>query len=281
MADDQKRSILITGCSSGIGYAAAHELAGRGWQVFATCRKEEDCDRLAAEGLTSFRLDYEVPPTISTAFARSLALTGGRLDAVFNNGAYAIPGAVEDLPTEALVAIFQANFFGWHELVRLALPVMRRQGHGRIVQNSSVLGFTALTGRGAYVATKFALEGLTDTLRLELRGSPIHVVLIEPGPIDTKFRINANLQFKTWIDWQNSVHREVYETKMIPRLEAEHVPTPFELPPAAVIAKLIHALEAPRPRPRYYVTFPTHLMGLARRLLPTRLMDLLAARASS
>jgi len=281
MADDQTRSILITGCSSGIGYAAAHELAKRGWQVFATCRKEEDCDRLAAEGLTSFRLDYEVPPTISTAFARALSLTGGRLDAVFNNGAYAIPGAVEDLPTEALAAIFQANLFGWHELVRLALPVMRRQGHGRIVQNSSVLGFTALTGRGAYVATKFALEGLTDTLRLELRGSPIHVALIEPGPIDTRFRINANLQFKKWIDWQNSVHREIYVTKMIPRLEAEHVPTPFELPPAAVVAKLIHALEAPRPRPRYYVTLPTHIMGLARRLLPTRLMDRLAGWASS
>jgi len=281
MADDQTRSILITGCSSGIGYAAAHELAKRGWQVFATCRKEEDCDRLAAEGLTSFRLDYEVPPTISTAFARALSLTGGRLDAVFNNGAYAIPGAVEDLPTEALAAIFQANLFGWHELVRLALPVMRRQGHGRIVQNSSVLGFTALTGRGAYVATKFALEGLTDTLRLELRGSPIHVALIEPGPIDTRFRINANLQFKKWIDWQNSVHREIYVIKMIPRLEAEHVPTPFELPPAAVVAKLIHALEAPRPRPRYYVTLPTHIMGLARRLLPTRLMDRLAGWASS
>ena len=273
MADDQKRSILITGCSSGIGYAAAHELAGRGWQVFATCRQEADCDRLAAEGLTSFRLDYEVPPTITTAFARAMAATGGRLDAVFNNGAYAIPGAVEDLPTEALAAIFQANLFGWHELVRLALPVMRRQGHGRIVQNSSVLGFTALTGRGAYVATKFALEGLTDTLRLELRGTPVHVVLIEPGPIDTKIRINSYLNFKKWIDWQGSPHRTIYETKLIPRFEAERINDPFELPPSAVVKKLIHALEAPRPRPRYYVTLPTHIMGLARRLMSTRVLD--------
>lgn len=281
MGDDVKRSILITGCSSGIGYAAAHGLAARGWQVFATCRQEADCDRLAAEGLTSFRLDYEVPPTITTAFARAMAATGGRLDAVFNNGAYAIPGAVEDVPVEALHAIFQTNLFGWHELIRLVLPVMRDQGHGRLVQNSSVLGLTALMFRGAYNATKFALEGYTDTLRLELRGTPIHVVLIEPGPIDTKFRINAYPHFKKWIDWRASVHREIYETKVIPRLEAERVRTLFELPPAAVVAKLVHALEAPRPRPRYYVTLPTHVMGLARRLLSTRLMDVLAARASS
>ena len=281
MADEAERSILITGCSSGIGYAAAHALAERGWRVFATCRQEADCERLAGEGLTSFRLDYEVPPTITTAVARAVAIGGGRLDAVFNNGAYAIPGAVEDLPTEALAAIFQANLFGWHELIRLVLPVMRAQGHGRIVQNSSVLGFVSLKGRGAYVATKYALEGLTDALRLELRGSGIHVALIEPGPIDTKFRINANLQFKKWIDWQASVHREVYQSRVIPRLEAERVPTPFELPPAAVVAKLIHALEAPRPRPRYYVTVPTHVLGLARRVLSTRLMDLLADRAST
>jgi NAD(P)-dependent dehydrogenase (short-subunit alcohol dehydrogenase family) len=281
MGDDTKRSILITGCSSGIGYAAAHGLAERGWQVFATCRKEEDCDRLAAEGFTTFRLDYEDPPSIATAFAGTMAANGGRLDAVFNNGAYGIPGAVEDLPMEALHAIFQANVFGWHELIRLALPVMRNQGHGRIVQNSSVLGFTALKYRGAYTSTKFAVEGLTDTLRLELRGTGIHVVLIEPGPIDTKIRINSYPHFKKWIDWQGSAHSETYETKLIPRLEAERIDAPFELPPAAVVAKLVHALEAPRPRPRYYVTVPTHVMGLARRLLSTRLMDALTARASS
>ncbi len=281
MGDDTKRSILITGCSSGIGYAAAHGLAERGWQVFATCRKLADCDRLAAEGFTTFRLDYEDPPSIATAFADTMAANGGRLDAIFNNGAYGIPGAVEDLPVKALRAIFQANFFGWHELTRLALPVMRNQGHGRIVHNSSVLGFTALTYRGAYTATKFAVEGLTDTLRLELRGTPIHVVLIEPGPIDTKIRINSYPHFKKWIDWQGSAHREIYEAKLIPRLEAERIDAPFELPPAAVVAKLVHALEAPRPRSRYYVTVPTHVMGLARRLLSTRLMDALTTRASS
>ena len=281
MGDETRRSILITGCSSGIGYASAHALAERGWQVLASCRKQADCARLMDEGLTSFRLDYEDPPSIATGFAHAMGATGGRLDAVFNNGAYGVPGAVEDLPMAALQAIFQANVFGWHELVRLALPVMRAQGHGRIVQNSSVLGFVVLKYRGAYNSTKFAIEGLTDTLRLELRGTPIHVVLIEPGPIDTKIRVNSYPQFKKWIDWQNSAQRDMYETKLIPRLEAERIDSAFELPPSAVVAKLIHALESPRPRPRYYVTLPTHVMGLARRLLSTRLMDALASRVSS
>ncbi|MBB3063823.1 MULTISPECIES: SDR family NAD(P)-dependent oxidoreductase [Limibacillus] len=278
---ENQRVILITGCSSGIGLAAARGLNERGWKVFATCRKQEDCDRLEAEGLRSFRLDYEVPETIESAFRQTLDESGGRLDAVFNNGAYAIPGAVEDLPTAALKQIFEANFFGWHSLIRLALPVMRAQGSGRIVQNSSVLGIAALTFRGAYNATKFAVEGLTDTLRLELRGLPIEVILIEPGPINTKIRINAYPNFKRWIDWRNSPNRHLYETALIPRLEAETLPTPFELQPEAVVRKLVHALESARPRPRYYVTTPTYIMGWARRLLPTRALDWLAAKASS
>ncbi len=278
---ENQRVILITGCSSGIGLAAARGLNERGWKVFATCRKQEDCDRLEAEGLRSFRLDYEVPETIESAFRQTLDESGGRLDAVFNNGAYAIPGAVEDLPTAALKQIFEANFFGWHSLIRLALPVMRAQGSGRIVQNSSVLGIAALTFRGAYNATKFAVEGLTDTLRLELRGLPIEVILIEPGPINTKIRINAYPNFKRWIDWRNSPNRHLYETALIPRLEAETLPTPFELQPEAVVRKLVHALESVRPRPRYYVTTPTYIMGWARRLLPTRALDWLAAKASS
>ena len=281
MAAVEHRSILITGCSSGIGLAAARGLTARGWRVLATCRKQADCERLAAEGLTSFRIDYEEPQSIASGFERALVETGGRLDALFNNGAYGIPGLVEDLPTDALRAIFEANFFGWHDLARRAIPVMRRQDHGRIVQNSSVLGFTALKYRGAYNATKFAVEGLSDTLRLELRDTGIRVVLIEPGPIDTLIRINSRAPFRKWIDWQDSARRQVYEERIIPRLEAEHVPNRFELPPEAVVKKLVHALESPRPRPRYYVTTPTHIMGTARRILPTRALDWLADRASS
>ena len=280
MAEPSARAILITGCSSGIGYAAAKLLERRGWRVFATCRKEADCARLEAEGLRSFRLDYEDQASIGQAFETTLAETGGRLDALFNNGAYGTPGAVEDLPTEALRAIFEANFFGWHELTRLALPVMRAQGHGRIVQNSSILGFWALKYRGAYTSTKFAIEGLSDTLRLELRGTGIHLALIEPGPIDTKIRINSYPNFKKWIDWQASPNKALYESVLIPRLEAETIDTPFELQPEAVVKKLIHAIESPRPNPRYYVTVPTHAVGFLRRLLSTRPMDVLANLAS-
>ena len=192
-----KKSILITGCSSGIGLDSALTLQKRGWQVFAACRKQADAVRLQQDyGLTTMVLDYEDEASIEAALAEVLSQTGGRLDALFNNGAYAIPGAVEDLPTEALRTIFEANFFGWHHLTRAVLPIMRAQGHGRILQNSSVLGFAAMRYRGAYNATKFALEGLTDTLRLELKNTNIELILIEPGPIRTKIRENSYPHFQ-------------------------------------------------------------------------------------
>ena len=204
---------------------------------------------------------------------RGLGITGGTLDALFNNGAYAIPGAVEDLPTEALRDIFESNFFGWHSLTRAVLPVMRAQGHGRIVQCSSVLGLITMPWRGAYNASKFALEGLTDTLRMEMRDTGIDVVLIEPGPITSAFRANSIIQFERWIDWKNAPRAAQYETQLRPRLYDSVKKTTFELGPEAVVDKLIHALEAPRPRPRYYVTVPTYFSGFMRRLLPTRLLD--------
>lgn len=276
-----QRSILITGCSSGIGYDAAHALKNKGWRVFATCRKEEDCVRLRDEGLESFRLDYQDGESIASAADEALSRTGGTLDALFNNGAYAQPGATEDIPTDALRALFEANFFGWHDLTRRVLPAMRRQGHGRIIQCSSILGFITLKYRGPYNASKFALEGLSDTLRLELRGSGIHVVLIEPGPIATKIRENSRAHFYKWIDWENSVWRPLYESKLMPRIDAKDAaPDPFQLPASAVTAKLIHALESPRPRPRYYVTTPTYMMGVLKRGLPTRMLDKVLNKAS-
>jgi NAD(P)-dependent dehydrogenase (short-subunit alcohol dehydrogenase family) len=265
------RSILITGCSSGIGLDAARGLRARGWRVFASCRKAEDCERLQAEGFDAPRIDYEDEATLAPALAEVTEATGGTLDALFNNGAYAIPGLVEDLPTDALRANFEANFFGWHALTRLAIPVMRAQGHGRIVQNSSVLGFVAMPWRGSYNATKFALEGLTDTLRVEMAGTGIHVCLIEPGPITSAFRRNARAQFERWIDWRGAVRAADYE-KTIKRLGSGDVDR-FELPASAVTQTLIHAVESPRPRPRYYVTTPTHVAGAMKRLLPTRAMD--------
>ncbi|GAB4390925.1 SDR family NAD(P)-dependent oxidoreductase [Albidovulum sp.] len=268
------RSILITGCSSGIGHDAAHGLARAGWRVFATCRREEDCLRLRDEGLESLRLDYTDPDSMDTALAEILERTGGRLDALFNNGAYACPGALEDLPTGALREIFETNLFGWHELTRRVIPVMRAQGHGRIVNCSSVLGLVALRWRGAYVATKYALEGLTDVLRIEMADTPIKVILIEPGPITSRIRANSVPHFERWIDWRNSPRAEQYRGSLLKRLYAEKTrPDRFELPPAAVTAKLLRALTAANPAPRYYVTTPTYLMGAARRLLTSRALD--------
>ena len=272
------RSILITGCSSGIGLDAARGLKARGWRVFATCRQEADCERLRGEGLESFRLDYADEASIAEAVEEVVRRTGGRLDALYNNGAFACPGAVEDLPRGALREIFETNLFGYHDLTRRVIPLMRVQGHGRIVNCSSVLGLVALSWRGAYVATKFAMEGLTDVLRIEMRGTGIEVILIEPGPIATKIRENAIPHFEHWIDWERSARREQYVSLRGrlygPKLKKDA----FELGPEAVTAKLIRALEDRRPRARYYVTTPTYLMGAARRLLPTRALDWLIAK---
>ncbi len=272
------RCILITGCSSGIGHHAAHALAARGWRVFATARQPADLDALRGAGLAAYHLDYADPESITTALREVLAQTGGRLDALFNNGAFALPGALEDLPTDGLRALFEANFFGWHALTRQVLPVMRAQGHGRIVQNSSVLGLAALKWRGAYVASKFALEGYSDVLRLEMAGTGIHVSLIEPGPVTSRIRANSIPHFERWIDWRASPRAAEYRGGLLTRLYEERGPDRFELPPRAVTRRLIHAIEAPRPRPRYYVTTPTYLMGAARRLLPTRMLDMILSR---
>ncbi len=271
------RTILITGCSSGIGYDAAHGLTARGWRVFATCRAEEDCVRLRGEGLESFRLDYDDEDSIAAAIDEVKFRSAGRLDALFNNGAFACPGAVEDLPRGALRAIFETNFFGYHDLTRRVIPLMRAQGGGRIVNCSSVLGLVGLKWRGAYVATKFAMEGLTDVLRIEMAGTGIHPILIEPGPITSMIRANAIPHFERWINWKTSARAAEYQP-LVTRLYEARGPDMFELPASAVTARLVQALEARKPRARYYVTTPTYLMGFLRRLLSTRLLDWVITR---
>jgi len=273
------RSILITGCSSGIGLTTAVGLAARGWRVFATARKLEDVERLNALGLESFRLDLDDSASIAEAVAETLRRTGGGLDALFNNGGYGQVGAVEDLPRAALRAQFETNLFGWIELTRHVIPLMRAQGHGRIVMNSSVLGYAAFPYRGAYNAVKFALEGISDTLRLQLAGSGIHVALVEPGPITSRFRENCKAPFLRYIDWQSSMHRAQYAGQLA-RLDQPGPVAPFTLPPEAVLAKVIHALESRRPRARYPVTVPSVLFWWLRRLLPVRAMDWVLMRAS-
>ncbi|MER2582843.1 MAG: SDR family NAD(P)-dependent oxidoreductase, partial [Candidatus Competibacter sp.] len=252
------KTILITGCSTGIGYCVAHGLKVLGWRVFATARQPADVRRLQAEGLESLPLDLRDSESIRTAVAAILAQTDGRLEALFNNGAYGQAGAVEDLSREALREQFETNVFGMQELTNQIVPIMRRQGGGRILYTSSVLGLVAFPYRGAYVASKFALEGLADTLRLELAGTGIHVCLIEPGPILSKFRDNAHVAYRRYIQAETSLHREQYAA-MEARLLKKGPAAPFTLPPEAVLKRVIHALESRRPRARYYVTVPTYL----------------------
>ena len=274
-----KPSILITGCSSGIGYDAAHGLTRAGWNVFATCRNPDDVTRLRGEGLTTLHLDYDDSASIHACLAEVLRQTGGTLDALYNNGAIALPCANEDLPRDGLRALFETNLFGPHELTRAIIPVMRAQGHGRIVNCSSVLGLVTAPWRSAYVASKFALEGLTDTLRIEMRDTNIDVILIEPGPIGTKIRQNATKNFEKWVDWQASARADQYRDNLLDRLYAAPARDRFELPPSAVTETLLRALTDRRPAARYPVTVPTRAMLIARRILPGRALDWLLARA--
>ncbi len=266
-----ERSILITGCSSGIGLCCARGMKARGWRVFATARKDQDIDRLAQEGLEAVRLDYSSPTTIETCASYVLWATSGKLTALFNNGAYGQPGAVEDISTDVLRAQFETNLFGWHHLTNYIVPAMRQNGGGRIVQCSSVLGFVATKYRGAYCASKFALEGLTDSLRLELKGSGVHVSIIEPGPIKSRFAEHAVEAFEKNVDIEGSVHNAEYE-KRLAKLKNGGVSL-FKREPDAVLRKLIHAVESKKPKVRYFVTIPTYSAAILKRILPRSVRD--------
>ena len=271
------RTVLITGCSSGIGLASAEVLRARGWRVLATARKPVDVAKLTARGFEALRLDITESASISQALAATLALTDGGLDALVNNAGSAIPGAVEDLTRENLQRQFDVNFFGLMELTHKVLPVMRRQQHGRIVMVSSILGRVAMPWRGAYNASKFALEGITDTLRLELRGSGIHVSLVNPGPVKSRFRDNSLQNFDTQVDAAASVHLGDY-ARLRSETGAQKDDQAFTVGPEVVAGKIAHALQSSRPKARYYVTTPAYLLATARCLLPTAWLDALLAR---
>ncbi len=266
-----QKSILITGCSTGIGYYCAKALQKEGFRVFATARDSVDVQRLRDEGLDSYQLDLDDSQSIQEALDKILENTDGKLYALFNNGAYGQPGCVEDLTRDVLKAQFETNLFGTHELTTKVLPIMRAQGHGRIIQNSSVLGFVALRYRGAYNASKFALEGLSDTMRLELEGTNIFVSLIEPGPIRSDFRKNALAKFIQNIDREKSVYKTVYKEKLAGLERTEDVP--FTLGEEAVFNVLLHALNTKRPKERYRVTTPTTIFWFLKRILSTTLLD--------
>lgn len=278
-ASETRPAILITGCSTGIGRVCAQGMAARGWRVFATARNDEDLARLTNDGFDAVHLDYTDANSIAACADHVLSATNGRLDALFNNGAYGQPGAMEDITPDIMRLQFEANFFGWHDLTRRIIPAMRAKGSGRIVNCGSVLGFAAMKFRGPYTASKYALEGYTETLRLELADAGIHVSLIDPGPIATNFTKNATAAFRQNVDLENSVHAATYQRRL-DFLKRGGSKSRFKLPPEAVLDKLVHALESPRPRVRYNVTVPTHALAWLKRILPERTFLALLARLS-
>ena len=270
----EAKIVLITGCSTGIGYTTAIELKKRGHRVICSARKEADVTRLQEQGFETLQLDLADSGSIQQAVKQFIELTDGKIDGLFNNGAFGQPGAVEDLTRDVLRSQFETNFFGTHELTNLIIPLMRKQGYGRIIYNSSILGFVAMRYRGAYNASKYALEGLVDTLRLELFNTNIKLSIIEPGPITSNFRKNAFALYQKNINPEISFHKAAYKV-MEQRLQKEGPAVPFTLPAEAVAEKVIHALESKKPKIRYYVTFPTYLFGFLKRLLPMSWLDVL------
>ena len=267
-----QKTILITGCSSGIGYDTAHFLHNNGYRVFASARKEKDVARLKEEGLDAYFLDVTQPETIKKSLKSILEKTGGNLYAVFNNAGYGQPGAVEDIPTSVLKEQFETNLFGLHEMTRQVLPIMRAQGYGRIIQHSSVLGLISLRFRGAYNASKYAIEGLCDTLRLELDKDDIHVVTINTGPVHSDFRKNATKKFREYIEGKPTVFSKEYKEELLPH-EGKKTKDPFTRNSDVVIDNIIKALESKKPKPRYYNTSATHLLGGLKRILSTSVLD--------
>jgi short-subunit dehydrogenase len=277
---EQPPVVLITGASSGIGYYCAIRLNNAGYKVIASCRRQEDVDHLISEGISCVQIDLADSNSIHAGVKQFFELSQGEIYALFNNGAYGQPGAIEDLTRDTLRKQFETNVFGSCELTNLVLPRMLQQGYGRIIQNSSILGFAAMPFRGAYTASKFALEGLSDTLRLELKGTGIFVSLIEPGPIRSLFRKNALRALQENIDVSRSRHAETYQSS-ISRLEKVEGTAKFTLGPSAVYEKLIQALESTRPKERYQVTLPTHVIRFLKRILSDRMLDRLLSKASA
>ncbi len=273
------KNVLVTGCSTGIGYCVAKGLKEKGYKVFATARNDEDIKRLESEGLTVIELDYADPESVDDCANELILRTNHEIYAIFHNGAYGQPGAVEDLSREVIEEQFASNVFGWIQLTNRILPFMRHENEGRIIFNSSLLGLVTFPYRGAYNASKYAIEGFADTMRVELANTDIEVSLIEPGPIESNFRKTGLKKLKENINTEGSFHRDNYR-HVLKRLETEGPVVPGTLPPDAVLKKVLLALESRKPKAHYYVTFPTYLFGYLKRVLPASWLDKLILKTS-
>ena len=270
------KNILITGCSSGIGKNVAITLHNKGWRVFATCRSKTDCTFFTKLGIESFPLDLLKEESINCAVNLVKQKTKSQLDVLFNNGAYAIPGAIQDIPRSAMREIFEVNVFGQIDLINRCIPLMMNSDYPKIINCSSVLGFISLPYRGLYSATKYSIEALTDALRRENYDSKIKFVLIQPGPINTDIKKKSIKHFEKWIDWKKSIHQKTYENKVIKRLYDNNYKDSFnsyELQPDEVTKILINVLNTKKPKARYKITIQTKIAQIMIKLLPTNTLD--------
>ena len=270
------KNILITGCSSGIGKNVAITLHNKGWRVFATCRSKKDCTFFTKLGIESFPLDLLKEESINCAVNLVKEKTKSQLDVLFNNGAYAIPGAIQDIPRSAMREIFEVNVFGQIDLINKCIPLMMSSESPKIINCSSVLGFISLPYRGVYSATKFSIEALTDAMRRENYHDKLKFVLIQPGPINTSIKQKSLKHFEKWLDWKNSIHKKTYENKVLKRLYNNNSKNSldfFELQPEAVTKILIKILNSKRPKERYKITIPTRIAEIMIKFLPTNVLD--------
>ena len=266
------QNILITGCSSGIGLETALTLKKNGIKVYASARKDKDVEMLKDLGFETFKIDVRNKDEIKYAL-ETILKNDLKLDAVFNNAGFGQPGAVEDLSVKVLKKQFNTNFFGLHELTIQAMKIFRAQGYGKIIQHSSVLGIISLKFRGAYNASKYAIEGINDTLRQEVLGSQIYISTINTGPVTSKFRENALKKFNKNITVEGSFWEETYKKELKARLETTEDKAPFNLPASSVANTVLKIMNTKKPKPRYYVTTATHLLGFFKRILTTSLLD--------
>ncbi len=262
-------SVLITGCSTGIGLKTALYLQKKGYMVFATARYQKDVKILKSRGLQAYKLDVTKKITIEQCLENVLSKTGGSIDVLFNNAGFGQTGAMEDISTDVLKKQFDTNVFGLFEVTNQVLKIMQTQGYGKIIQHSSVLGLVSLKLRGAYNSSKYAVEGLTDTLRLELINTDIYISLLNTGPIRSNFRQNAIKNLKKNVDIDSSRFKDIYYRN----INATKSDVPFSLE-AIDVAKIVEKIiETKKPAPRYYITKATYIFGILKRLLSTALLD--------
>ncbi|SFC42877.1 NADP-dependent 3-hydroxy acid dehydrogenase YdfG [Halobiforma haloterrestris] len=265
----RKQSVLITGCSSGIGRATAEAFLESNWQVFATARNPADIEDLEDAGCTTLELDVTDPDQVARAVERTVEI-GGAIDCVVNNAGYAQMGPLEDVPTADLHRQFDVNVYGPHRLVRAALPHMRAQGAGRIINVSSVAGRISLPGSGAYSGSKFALEAMSDSLRAEVEEFGVDVVVVEPGPVETNFtnRVDEELPESE----RTPAYETLYELYDEMQLIGGGTGGPFASEPEDVAEAILTASTTPDPPARYPVG-PLAQYGVYAQYLPDRLRD--------